>query len=74
MTTAAGVAGGALLFEGIEHMMGGGSALAQTPSAAPPTPVVENTTVNNYYGDQSNNSQVADTGNDYDNGSYYDDV
>jgi hypothetical protein len=70
MATAAGVAGGALLFEGIEHMMGGGSALAQTPT----TPTVENTTVNNYYGDQSSTSQVADTSNDYDDSSYYDDV
>ncbi len=74
MATAAGVAGGALLFEGIEHMMGGSSGgLGQTAS----TPIVENTTVNNYYGDQSRNDPVQ-TGSDsaYDSGgdAYYDDV
>jgi hypothetical protein len=77
MTTAAGVAGGALLFEGIEHLMGGGSALAQTastPLPSTPTEVIENTTVNNYYGDQNSNSQLADTGTNYDDGTYYDDV
>jgi hypothetical protein len=41
LTTAAGVAGGALLFEGIRNLMGGspgafGPALAQTPSSLLP--------------------------------------
>jgi hypothetical protein len=39
-----------------------------------PTEVIENTTVNNYYGDQNSNSQLADTGTNYDDGTYYDDV
>jgi hypothetical protein len=77
MATAAGVAGGALLFEGIEHMMGGGSALAQTasnPLSTTPNEVVENTTVNNYYGNQGSDTQFASTNADYDDGSSYDDV
>ena len=50
--TAAGVAGGAFLFQGIEHMMhpGGGSGFMNQSGMAPLTPPVENTTVNNYYG------------------------
>ncbi len=48
--TAAGVAGGAFLFQGIENMMGhhGGASglMGQNNSALP----VENTTVNNFYG------------------------
>ncbi|MBF0561290.1 MAG: DUF2076 domain-containing protein [Alphaproteobacteria bacterium] len=69
MTTAAGVAGGALLFEGIQHLLGSNPGpFAQT--AAPPTEVVENTTVNNYYGDQTiDDPVVEDTGD-----TYYDDV
>ena len=50
--TAAGVAGGAFLFQGIEHMMhpGGGSGLMSQSGMAALTPPVENTTVNNFYG------------------------
>ncbi len=74
MTTAAGVAGGAQLFEGIEHMMGGNSgAFGQTAS----TPIVENTTVNNYYGDPSANSPIttsADSSYDSGGDAFYDDV
>jgi hypothetical protein len=61
MATAAGVAGGALLFEGIERMMGHGSGpfgggglgsgLASSPWGNAQTAPVENVTVNNYYGD-----------------------
>ena len=71
------VTSGALLFEGIEHMMGGGSALAQTasnPLSTTPNEVVENTTVNNYYGNQGSDTQFASTNADYDDGSSYDDV
>jgi uncharacterized protein len=80
MATAAGVAGGALLFEGIEHLMGGNTgAFGQTASAP-----IENTTVNNYYGDQGGGgAQSYDTSYDSsydsssggsDGGSFYDDV
>lgn len=63
--TAAGVAGGAFLFQGIESMMGhhggGASGLMGQNGAAP----VENTTVNNYYGADtesasSERTQLAD--------------
>ena len=76
-TTAAGVAGGAFLFQGIEHLMGnggnhGGGLFGQQAAAAP----VENTTINNYYGDDSssrdnsdNSDNVASTDADSDDGS-----
>ena len=57
--TAAGVAGGAFLFQGIEHMMGhnsGAGFLAQQPGMAP----VENTTVNNYYGNDTTSDDNSD--------------
>ena len=63
--TAAGVAGGAFLFQGIENMMGhhggGASGLMGQNGAVP----VENTTVNNYYGADtesagSERTQLAD--------------
>ncbi|MEI6559390.1 MAG: DUF2076 domain-containing protein [Rhodospirillaceae bacterium] len=77
LTTAAGVAGGALLFEGIQHLFGGSSAAAASPWSTPsmaPTEIVENTTINNYYGDQSSDSanDSFDTG--ADGGSFFDDV
>jgi len=52
--TAAGVAGGAFLFQGIEHLMhsAGGSNM--------PTEVVENTTINNYYGSDNDSSRSRD--------------
>ncbi|MDB5774499.1 MAG: hypothetical protein JWP38_632 [Herbaspirillum sp.] len=58
--TAAGVAGGAFLFQGIEHMMhpnGGGGFMNQSGMA--PAAPVENTTVNNYYGDTDTTTQQA---------------
>ena len=70
LATAAGVAGGALLFEGISHMFGGGNANATTFGSMTP-PVVENTTINNYYSDQSDSSDY-DSGSD--GGSFFDDV
>ena len=70
MATAVGVAGGALLFEGVEHMFGGGSAQAATFTQPP---VVENTTINNYYGDQNYDSGSGGGGYD-DGGSFFDDV
>lgn len=49
--TAAGVAGGAFLYQGIEHLMNGGtSSLAHQNGLSAPVENVENTTVNNYYG------------------------
>jgi uncharacterized protein len=59
-TTAAGVAGGAFLFQGIEHLMGNsgnhGAGLFGQQSAAAP---VENTTINNYYGDDASSNDSS---------------
>ncbi|EJN03581.1 DUF2076 family protein [Herbaspirillum sp. YR522] len=74
--TAAGVAGGAFLFQGIEHLINGngsGGLGHQNAASAP----VENTTVNNYYGsdaerdrtrdsDSGSDRQDASSGNDFD--------
>lgn len=58
--TAAGVAGGAFLFQGIENMMGhhGGASglMGQNNSALP----VENTTVNNFYGADTDPAQTSE--------------
>lgn len=66
--TAAGVAGGAFLFQGIEHMMHPNNGLGMmgqngmTPSGG----TVENTTVNNYYGsDSTSNNSTDDSADDY---------
>lgn len=66
--TAAGVAGGAFLFQGIENMMGhhnGGSSLfGQNGAAGSNAGTTENTTVNNFYESDSktdSNSASADT-------------
>ena len=50
--TAAGVAGGAFLYQGIEHMFNGnsGAGLARQNGLSAPVENIENTTVNNYYG------------------------
>jgi uncharacterized protein len=56
--TAAGIAGGALLFEGIQSMFGphlGGGFLA----GASAQPGISETVVNNYYGDQSASADTA---------------
>jgi hypothetical protein len=58
--TAAGVAGGAFLFQGIEHMMGhnsGAGFLGQQPAMAAPA---GNTTINNYYGDDTSSNDTSD--------------
>ncbi|GIL41290.1 DUF2076 domain-containing protein [Roseiterribacter gracilis] len=47
-TTAVGIAGGALLFQGLSSMFGGHQAFAQGVSS---TPGLGETVVNNYYGD-----------------------
>jgi uncharacterized protein len=65
--TAAGIAGGALLFQGIESLLGphwGGGAVAGTTAQ----PGLSETVVNNYYGDQSATSSAteADAGSDQD--------
>lgn len=50
--TAAGVAGSAFLFQGIEHMMHpGGGFMNQSGMGSSFMPPVENTTINNYYDD-----------------------
>ncbi|SNT02463.1 hypothetical protein SAMN06265795_11227 [Noviherbaspirillum humi] len=50
--TAAGVAGGAFLFQGIEHLMGGHHGRGFGDMANAGNAPVENTTVNNYYGSE----------------------
>jgi hypothetical protein len=74
MATAAGVAGGALLFEGIQRMLGHGAGpfggtVAGSPWGATPT---ENVTVNNYYGDGANPVRQASADADADAPSYQD--
>ena len=53
--TAAGVAGGAFLFQGIEHLMnpGSGASMMHQGSMGAPVENVENTTINNYYASDS---------------------
>jgi hypothetical protein len=55
--TAAGVAGGAFLFQGLEHLLGGhaGNGFLGPQSALTSRPE-ETTIVNNYYGDEDRNS------------------
>lgn len=65
-TTAAGVAGGAFLFQGIEHLMGNGGnhgagLFGQQTTAAPLATPVENTTINNYYGDDNSANDSSDS-------------
>lgn len=72
--TAAGVAGGAFLYQGIEHLFNGnsGSGLAHQNGLSAPVENIENTTVNNYYGNEgdrksdlaSNDSSSGDTSSD----------
>lgn len=58
--TAAGVAGGAFLFQGIEHLMNSGSSgsLMQQGNMGAP---VENTTINNYYVADDSRNDAADS-------------
>jgi hypothetical protein len=60
-TTAAGVAGGAFLFQGIEHLMhpNGGAGFMNQSGMTPSETTVENTTINNYYGNDT--AQQAQT-------------
>lgn len=64
--TAAGVAGGAFLFQGIEHLMHPNSGFGMTGQngMAPSGGTVENTTVNNYYGDDSDSNNSSDDSSD----------
>ena len=64
--TAAGVAGGAFLFQGIEHLMrpNSGAGFMNQSGTTPSAGTVENTTVNNYYGDNSNSDDNSDNGTD----------
>ena len=73
-TTAAGVAGGALLFQGVESLFGhhgGGSFLGGGAGVEP----VENVTVNNYASDDDSrgSARAEDSGADLDNGDFDDD-
>ncbi|ASU37130.1 hypothetical protein hmeg3_01690 [Herbaspirillum sp. meg3] len=61
--TAAGVAGGAFLYQGIEHLMNGNSSSfgsARQNGLSSPVENVENTTVNNYYGDNADKTRGQD--------------
>lgn len=60
-TTAAGIAGGALLFQGIESMFGHHAAGILGNQAAA-TPGLGETVVNNFYGDQSGGADTAQAG------------
>lgn len=87
MATAAGVAGGALLFEGIRNLMGGSSnpfgqggsqqaAVPQAPSELTPPDTLQSTPQDQQYQDQPYQDQAydqsSDSGNDYDTASYDD--
>ena len=88
MATAAGVAGGALLFEGIRNLMGGSSnpfsqgggsqqaAVPQAPAELTPPDTLQSTPQDQQYQDQpyqdQANDQSSDSGNDYDTASYDD--
>ncbi|PRD51694.1 DUF2076 domain-containing protein [Phyllobacterium myrsinacearum] len=61
LTTAAGVAGGALMFEGIKNMMGGNSLFGGSGGATGNTPQAGETVINNYY----NDDKGTGTQNDY---------
>ena len=83
MATAAGVAGGALLFEGIRNLMGGSSnpfsqggssqqaAVPQAPSELTPPDTLQSTPSDQQYQDQAYD-QSSDSGGDYDTASYDD--
>lgn len=62
--TAAGVAGGAFLFQGIEHLMNGnsGSGLLHQNALSSPVENVENTTINNYYGSDERSGGNSNSG------------
>jgi len=61
-TTAAGVAGGAFLFQGIEHLMNGGNSGGgwMHQSGMAPVENIENTTVNNYYVSDSDRGAASE--------------
>jgi uncharacterized protein len=67
-TTAAGVAGGALLFQGIENLLGGnrGGPFGGQPPLGEIPQVVENTTVINEYGGPGRDADPALLGSDQD--------
>lgn len=72
-TMAAGVAGGALLFQGIQSLFSGHSMLGGVANAAGMPGEVINETVNNYYGDQPPVPQERpDFGNQPDQGAWGD--
>ena len=83
MATAAGVAGGALLFEGIRNLMGGSSnpfsqggsnqqaAAPQAPAELTPPDALQSTPADQPYQDQAYD-QSSDSGGDYDTASYDD--
>ncbi|UGX88325.1 DUF2076 domain-containing protein [Phyllobacterium meliloti] len=63
LSTAAGVAGGALLFEGVKNMIGGNSMFGGSNIGAGTTPPAGSgeTVINNYYNDDNNNgTQLSD--------------
>jgi hypothetical protein len=74
LATAAGVAGGALLFEGIRNLMGGnpgafGPAMAQTPSQLLPPDTLADTLPDQTTFDDNNNLAQDNQSDDYDSAS-----
>jgi hypothetical protein len=65
--TAAGVAGGAFLFQGIGNLLGhhGGSGFLDQQHAGALAQPVENTTINNYYNDDNSSSDASAGQNDF---------
>lgn len=64
--TAAGVAGGALLFQGLEHLIGGahGSGLGSGLGTGTP-PVIEETVINEYGNEPAADDNAQDWGENY---------
>ena len=82
-TTAAGVAAGAFLFQGVNHMFGshGDNSLLGSAARQPPAAAADNTVINNYYGepaaaepppsgDGSDDTSTADASDAGDGGSF----
>ena len=66
-TTAAGVAAGAFLFQGVNHMFGshGDNSMMGSSARQPPSGATDNTVINNYYeqpaaADSGNSSEASD--------------
>ena len=63
--TAAGVAGGALLFQGLEHLIGGSHPSGLGTSLGTGTPTVEETVINEYGNKPAADENAHDWGENY---------